>query len=193
MPPAAKGAPRDSNGHPLFSPGNEPPHIKDRMKKYKRLTSKERALVVHLSKGMSLTNAAIAAGYSPKRPDQSGYQAFESVRAKFPELLEKHGLTDDSFIEKYLVPGLEATETIYAQHEGQFTDERELIAWGPRRAYLDMAFKLRGAYAATDGDGESNGPVQVNVVVNVPRPGLSEGLVESRPALPQEAKNGDAG
>ncbi len=117
------------------------------MTKYKKLTHRERALLVHLSKGMTLTDAAVAAGYTSKAPGQAGHQAFEIIKSKAPEILEKYGLTDDVLIEKYLKPGLEAQETVFAKFEGKITDSRDVIAWGPRRDFLDMAFNLKGAYA----------------------------------------------
>ncbi len=49
------------------------------------------------------------------------------------------------------MPGLEAMETKLAQDKGKFTDERDLVAWGPRLQALDMAFNLKGSYAAKPG------------------------------------------
>ncbi|MGA3164904.1 MAG: hypothetical protein ABSF14_02180 [Terriglobia bacterium] len=51
------------------------------------------------------------------------------------------------------MPGLEAMETKLAQDKGKFTDERDLVAWGPRLQALDMAFNLKGSYAAKQGRG----------------------------------------
>ncbi len=60
-----------------------------------RLTPKQILLVRNLLKGMSLTDAALASGYSENYPGQAGYQALEQIRAKMPELLAKHGLTGE--------------------------------------------------------------------------------------------------
>lgn len=112
-----------------------------------KLTPQQHALVKNLIKGMSITDAALKAGYSENSPAQSGSQALENIRLKMPEVLEKAGLTDELLIENYLKPALQATETKFAQFEGQFTDEREVLAWNPRLTALDMAFNLKGSYA----------------------------------------------
>jgi hypothetical protein len=93
---------------------------------------------------MSVTRAALKAGYSEQNPGQSGYQALKAVRAKAPELLDRQDLTDDALSEKHLKPMLCATRTVFVKHEGKVTDEREVIAWGPRIASLDLAFRIRG-------------------------------------------------
>jgi hypothetical protein len=138
--------------------------------KYKRLTSRERALVVNLSKGMSLSDAAIASGYSENNARQSGYQAFQVVKEKMPEILEKHGLTDSAVIDKYLLPAMEACETKFFQKDGFVTDQRDVIAWGPRLTALDTFYKLRGAYVSADKqDGESI-RASITIRLDVPRP-----------------------
>jgi len=112
-----------------------------------KLTPQQKLLVKGLVKGLSITDAAKEAGYSEKYAGQVGSQALENIRLKMPEVLERHGLTDDSLVENYLKPALQATETKFAQFEGAFTDEREVLAWGPRLTALDIAFNLKGSYA----------------------------------------------
>ncbi len=113
-----------------------------------KLTPQQRALVKNLVKGMNITEAAREAGYADNGyVGQLGSQALEGIRVKMPELLDKHGLTDDSLIENYLKPLMVAEETEFAKFEGRITDERNVIAWGPRKEGLDMAFKLKGSYA----------------------------------------------
>lgn len=134
----------------------------------KNLTSRERKLFKCLTKGMSIADAAIAAGYSAKNPSQSGHQALERIRRNAPQLLAKHGLDDDSLIEKYLAPALEANETKFFQKDGIVTDSRDVIAWGPRLSALDMAMKIRGMYS----DGEEVDPsrARMTVILDIPRP-----------------------
>jgi hypothetical protein len=116
-------------------------------KKAKRLTPRERSLFKNLCKGMSLTDASLQAGYSPKNPGQSGYQAIERIRVAAPELLAKHGLDDDSLIDKYLKPLLNAEETKFFQHEGRVIETRNVAALGIRDSALDKTLKIRGLYA----------------------------------------------
>jgi len=113
-----------------------------------KLTPQQRALVKNLVKGMSITDAAREAGYADNGyVGQMGSQALEAIRLKMPEVLEKAGLTDEALVENYLKPALEAEETEFAKFEGRITDERNVVAWGPRLTALDLAFNLKGSYA----------------------------------------------
>lgn len=112
-----------------------------------RLSIQQRNLVKGLMKGMTITEAAVTAGYSDKNPAQSGSQALDSIRLKMPEVLDRAGLTDEVLIEKYLRPALVANDTEFAKFEGKITDQVEVVAWSPRLTALDMAFNLKGSYA----------------------------------------------
>jgi hypothetical protein len=117
-----------------------------RKRRSRFLTYRERMLIKSLSQGMSVTRAALKAGYSDQNPGQSGYQALKAIREKAPELLDIHGLTDDVLIEKHLKPMLSATRTAFVKHKGKVTHEREVVAWGPRIASLKLVFRIRGMY-----------------------------------------------
>lgn len=136
----------------------------------KKLTPKQVAFVKNFVKGMSITDAALAAGYSEKNPGQSGYQVLEQVRMKAPELLERHGLSEDKLIEKYLKPALEAEQTEFAKFEGKITDSVDVVAWTPRLAALDMAFNLHGSYAAKKVEGKGFGQTMIQINTMIPRP-----------------------
>jgi hypothetical protein len=143
-----------------------------RLKRMKKsLTARQRALIKNLTKGMSVSEAALKAGYTDKAPNQAGHQALEQVRAKMPELLDAKGLTDDALIDKYLRPGLEATETEFAKYEGKITDSCDVVAWGPRKEFLDMTFRLKGSYAPVrQAVSAENGPLAVQIITNVKLP-----------------------
>ncbi|MGB7282031.1 MAG: hypothetical protein WBE13_07215 [Candidatus Acidiferrum sp.] len=111
------------------------------------LTQRERLLLGALANGATYAEAARHAGYSAKHLRQSGFQAFQILKMKMPELLEKKGLSDDATIDKYLRPALEAKETVFAKYEGKITDKRDVVAWGPRLSALDILFRLKGSYA----------------------------------------------
>jgi phage terminase small subunit len=130
-----------------------------------KLTNQQRELVKNLTKGMTISDAALKAGYSELWPRQAGHQALEAIRNKMPEVLEKAGLTDEALIDKYLRPALEAEETKFFQKDGQVTDQRNVWAWGPRLTALDMAFNLKGSYAAKKP--EDLPPLAVQIVTNV--------------------------
>jgi hypothetical protein len=106
-------------------------------------------MLENLSNGMTAKAAALAAGYSKKNPRQSGYQALQGLRNKMPAFMEKHGLSEDVLIDKYLLPALEAYETKFFQTGGRITDSRQVVAWTSRVKALDMALKIKGLYART--------------------------------------------
>jgi phage terminase small subunit len=88
----------------------------------RRPNARQAALLKNLMKGMSLTNAARKAGYSQKRPGQSGYQALNQMAQSTPEVMERQGLTNEALIEKYLRPALEAQETKFFAFKGVVKD-----------------------------------------------------------------------
>ena len=133
-----------------------------------RLTPKQKGLIRGLVKGLSLTDAALAAGYSENCPSQSANQAITALKRRLPYVMDKAGLTDEALITKYLAPALEAKETKFAQKDGIFTDEREVIAWSPRLTALDMAFNLRGDYAKQNDLDPDH--ARMTVVFDIPRP-----------------------
>ena len=66
----------------------KPPQRGERKKKrVVRLTPKQVKLVLALTKGKSITDAALEAGYSQNYPGQAGSQALEQIRKSAPELL----------------------------------------------------------------------------------------------------------
>ena len=85
-----------------------------------------------------------------------------------PALLERHGITGDVLIEKYLKPGLDAMQTEFAKFKGKIMDSADVIAWGPRLQALEMTLKLLNAYPREDA--EKNAGVTFNVVISAPRP-----------------------
>lgn len=157
-----------------------------RMAKGKPLTPKQREMTKHLLKGRSRVKSYQLAGYTGKDPHQGAQQVIEQVREKMPDLMDRLGLTDEVLLRKYLNPLLNAKETKFAQSEGRFTDEREVVAWGPRERGLEMAFKLKGSYAVAPAADTTNVGVQV-IILNSPRP--------ERPALdvPANGSNGSNG
>jgi hypothetical protein len=130
-----------------------------------KLTPQQKLLVKKLAEGMSITEAARAAGYADNGyVGQLGSQALEAIRLKMPEVLERHGLTDDSLVENYLKPALKAEETEFAKFEGRITDQRNVVAWGPRLQALDIAFNLKGSYAPKVAAGSSTA-IAIKVIV----------------------------
>ena len=112
-------------------------------KKPRALSHKQQKLIKALPKAASVSEAGRIAGYSVA---PSAHRALKAIERRMPEILDRHGLTEDYLVEKCLKPGLKANETKFFAHEGIVTDSRTVVAWGERRAYLDMANRLRGSY-----------------------------------------------
>lgn len=110
----------------------------------KPLTRREQALFEGVAKGMSITDAARAAGYSQKWPGQAGCQALRNIQQKAPDLFERHGLDDDSFIKNHILPALNATEIKTSQYRGRFIYSKPLEAWGPRMAAIRLVAEMKG-------------------------------------------------
>jgi hypothetical protein len=68
--------------------------------KLKDLTQRERTLLEHIRAGMTISKAALAAGYSSKWPGQAGSQAFKNIQRKRPEILHELGMTIEAILEK---------------------------------------------------------------------------------------------
>lgn len=116
-----------------------------------------------LSKADSIAEAGRIAGYSGR---DSAHTALETIKLKMPELMDKMGLTDEMLINNYLRPGLEANETKFFAEKGVVMETREVVSWGDRRGFLDMAFKLKGKYAAKDDpDDKQSGGITFNLAV----------------------------
>ena len=75
--------------------------------------------------------------------------------------MDKIGLTDEYLLKECLKPGLTAKETKIIHSQGIVMGKEEVVAWGPRRDFLDMACKLKGLYVTRDGDG-ANGESERN-------------------------------
>src|SRR5262252_569974 len=97
-------------------------------KGWKRLgsTTRQRKLVKELAKGKTPTEAAVAAGYSPKNPSQSVYQAMQGIHLCVPEMLDRAGYSVSAIIEKHLAPKLKAKETKFFAHEGKVISTRQV-------------------------------------------------------------------
>ncbi len=134
-----------------------------------RLTFRQKKLVHERAKGKTYAEAAIAAGYSPKLARQSGYQAMQQIRGRVPDLMARNGLDENTLIYKYLLPLLEAEETIFTQFKGKFKDQRQVAALTVRLNALREAFRLHGSYAPRDPKEAEQFGIKV-VVVDIPRP-----------------------
>ena len=141
--------------------------------KRKSLTARERRLFKALTEGKTQTEAAIEAGYA--HPGQAGHRAVQNIKEKAPDLFARHGLDDDAFVEKCLIPALNANETKFFAHEGVVRDQRDVIAWGPRTATNALVARMKGLIMDNREPSDSGKPtIQVVVVNGVIRPHASD-------------------
>ncbi len=132
----------------------------------RQLTHRQKKLLKALPGAASVADAARQAGYSPKRADQSGYQALKQIAGNesIHELLQRHGLDDDIVIEEYLVPLMNATETRFFVCDGKVVSKRVVPAWSQRAKGLDIFGMIRGWYKT---DQEEEAPRIRAVVMNM--------------------------
>ncbi len=147
---------------------------KKRHKRRTQNTPRQNIFVKELAKGSTLTDAAIAANYSPKNPGQSGYQALKNLRWRGSDLLARHELDEDILIEKHLKPKLTKKKTVFFQHEGKVTDQREVDALETQNWALDAALKIHGTYAPTIYDNKGAAGPNVQIIVDLPGPDWSK-------------------
>jgi len=113
--------------------------------KTRKPTVRQRKYVKGLVEGKSMTQAARDAGYS----ETTALNAKEKIESKpavqnlFVQLMETAGITDEKLAQR-LAEGLDAEETKFFQKDGIVMDSRDVIAYGERRAHLEIALKLKG-------------------------------------------------
>lgn len=123
--------------------------------KKRALTLKQKKLVKALAVEETQAEAGKVAGYTTR---QATNQALKTIKEKMPQLMDRLGLTDEALIDKYLRPGLEANKTEFFADKGVVIETRDVISWGDRRGFLDMAFKVKGSYPRnTDAGDGGNG------------------------------------
>src|SRR5258708_22995457 len=113
--------------------------------KKKRPALRQVALLNSVLLGSSITKATRKVGYSKKWPNQAGHQVLQNLKLK-ADLLEGHGLSDTTLIDKYLKSQLNARTVKFFQHKGRVTDMRIVPDNDTRAKSLDIAFRLRRAY-----------------------------------------------
>jgi hypothetical protein len=86
-----------------------------------------------------------------------------------PELLDEIGLTEETLIEKHLVPLLSATTTKFFAHRGKVVECRKVPDNDARLKALDLAFRLKGSYASKGQETTEDRGIRV-VVLDSPRP-----------------------
>jgi hypothetical protein len=134
----------------------------------KGLTVRQRKLVHGLVAGQRPTDAARAAGYSEATAVHgiTRLMAGAPFRAALSRSLSRAGITDTK-LWAGLKDGLTALETKFFADKGQVTDQRDVIAWGPRHQHLETALRLKGYLGRESVDAEPLPAPAVTVTINL--------------------------
>jgi|SRR5580658_776913 hypothetical protein len=157
-------------------------------KKKKALNARQRKLVQTLAKGATITEAAIAAGYSKNRPDQSGSQALKLIGASGAgaDFLDRMGLTDEVLYQKYIFPLLNAYETKFVlDKEGNPKAIYDVPDNSTRRYMVDVVCRIKGLYKEESEAGSQ--PVRVIYVDRSNRPPRKP-IIEIPTLAPEDLK-----
>lgn len=122
-----------------------------------KLTTKQLVAVREYAKSGDYDKAARTLAVSRKSVEKAVYRAKQFT----PELLESLGLSLPHAVDRYLRPLLDASETKFAQHKGEFTDTVEVADNGIRLQALRTLLELLDAFPK---QGQSS--VNVGIVVN---------------------------
>ena len=117
--------------------------MKRRAKSFQKLNPQRRRLLLELAKGKGTTEAARLAGYAH---GPSANRAIQQMRPQLLQAIEKYGWTIDRFA-KHQAELLEASKTLFFQHEGRVTDKRTVKDNAIQLAAQDQCYKLLGVYA----------------------------------------------
>lgn len=148
-----------------------------------KVTPRQSKFVKAFVKTRNARQSALIAGYSPKDPDSAGQNVLQALRLKAPEVMARLGLTMGAVIQKHLVPLMHATETKFAQYEGEFTDSVDLEDNGIRLGATRTALQLLNAFPEKDMEKAAQYGVRA-IVVDIPRPDRS--MYDVQPIVGQE-------
>ena len=110
-----------------------------------KLTPRQKMFLNGIAELKSQEQAALDAGYAPSVA-RSACRILEgpNVRAELEKILRRW--IDPEKLGQRIAEGLDAMETRFCRSKGVVSDSREVIAWGERRAYIEMAAKYAGYY-----------------------------------------------
>jgi hypothetical protein len=154
---------------------------KSSRRKRKELSPRQMKLIKARAEGKTYKQGAIEAGYSPKHAAQNGYQALSQIRGRVQDLLDRNGLDENTAIQKYLKPLLNAYEIVYFQKNGKVTATRKVEALAIRLNALKELFLLYGSYAPRDPKAAEQVGIKA-VVVDIPRPPKHHPAIDVQPS-----------
>jgi phage terminase small subunit len=110
------------------------------------LNARKRKYLEGVTRGLSKTEAKRLAGYSEST--QPCKIETPQLKAQFARLIRQH--VPAHVLAKRIAEGVDAKETKFFQFEGKVTDQRDVVAWGPRATFAKIAAEW-GQYVEPDG------------------------------------------
>jgi hypothetical protein len=134
-------------------------------KSFSSLPPQKQKYVEGLAEGKTKVQAALDAGYSPAMARSATHNIeTPDVRAAFAALMRKR-IPPEKIVQR-IEEGLDAKETKFFQEKGVVTDQRDVVAYGERRQYAELAAQYGGYHVPPSRD-EGRAPVQIVVTVGV--------------------------
>jgi phage terminase small subunit len=139
----------------------------------KPISKRKRKYIQGLADGKSKFDAAIDAGYSESTAlSAKAHIETPDVRTAFSELIRER--IPARKIVNRIAEGMDAQETKFFQQDGKVTDQRDVVAWGERRAYAELAAEF-GGYFVPAKEVKGNGVfMPVQIVTNIQLPAFNE-------------------
>jgi|HubBroStandDraft_1064217.scaffolds.fasta_scaffold104175_2 phage terminase small subunit len=155
-------------------------------RKTRRLTQKQAEFFKNLCKGLSGSEAARKAGYSPNHVPQQAHVTRERIRYRVNLALVEAGLHPEGLKYKHILPALHAMETKTAAFEGKITDEREFINWTARLKAMELVAELGGYYHKPEPVPRGNFGEEVHAMPKV----IDATIVRRASELPEKSSDG---
>lgn len=111
---------------------------------FTKLQPRQRKYLEGLARGMSRREALRAAQYSENTAPSRVENA--SVKAAFARIVRR--AVPAHKIAQRIAEGVDATATVFFQKDGAVVESRDVIAWGERRKYIQLAVEY-GGYVAS--------------------------------------------
>jgi hypothetical protein len=139
-------------------------------KKHQLLTEKEKRLLSNRLQGKSLRVSAIEAGYSPASAAQIATATLDRIEKKLPDVFARHGLDDDSYVSKHLIPLLSAEEERVFCSNGEIKYSKPVPALPIRARMMELLADIKGLRAkAQESSKQSVTVVVLNPAHRAPR------------------------
>lgn len=123
------------------------------------LKPRQAKLLEGIVEGKSVRAAALEAGYSP----QTAAHPEDLLDTVGMRKALAHLIAPPEKIAQRINEGLDAMETKFFQFEGMVSDSRDVIAWGERRQYAELAARLKGLTPGLPPDPMGDGPSNITV------------------------------